>query len=506
MATVYSSVSNHWRAYLTYSTTETDDAVTITAKGGFGSYNYGFDISGVDCTLSCTGQTSKSASGSVYTAYGATTNVQLASTSWTISKGSSAKSVTVSSKVVNDSGFMNATLTASTTISIPAKSSFKITFNANGGTGAPSSVSFTEGSSVTIPTATPYKSGYTFIGWSTSSSATSPDFYAGETITGLASNISLYAVYQIEYGAPTIKSLSAERCNSSGSFAAMGYYARVSFDWTAEAGVSSIRIAYGSSYSTVSVTSGQTSNSVSKVVGGSFSTSSSYTITVTVTDLNGKTASASCPLGTGVYAWSVLSGGSGLAVGKNADTSGFDCGFNNAYFYNVDVSGDLDVDGDMSVGGSFSPSSVSTGDLSADGVIHLADDGTSSDGVNVGGSYAATRITGSNVSLNAPDGYFYLKTSDGNVWINSKKGQFCQSGYVDVTPSAANTPTGKSITFPYAFKSAPKVALGLRSTVPGASYVSGVAVSNESTTGCTIYVTRNNTTSTRVHWIAAGAL
>lgn len=506
MATVYSSVSNHWRAYLTYTTTETDDTMTITAKGGFGSYNYGFDISGVDCTLSCTGQTSKSASGSVYTAYGATTNVQLASTSWTITKGTSAKSVTLSSKVVNDSGFMNATLTATTTISVPAKSKFKITFNANGGTGAPSSITYGEGESVTIPTATCYKAGYKFLGWSTSSSATSPDFYAGETITGLATNLSLYAVYRVDYGAPTIKNLSAERCNSSGTFAAMGTYAKVAFDWTAEGGVSSIRIDYGSSYVNVSATSGSTSGSVSRVVGGSFSTSSSYTITVTITDLEGKTAEVSCPLGTGVYAWSVLSGGSGLAVGKNAENDGFDCGFNNAYFYNIDASNDLDVGGDADISGSLSSGSLSTGNLSADGVIHLADDGDQVNGVNVGGSYAATRITGTNISVNAPDGYFYLKTSDGYVWINSKKGQFCQSGYVDITPSAANTPTGKSITFPYAFKSAPKVALGLRSTVPGANYVSGVAVSNESTTGCTIYVTRNNTTSTRVHWIAAGAL
>lgn len=504
MATVYSSVvQSTWRAYLTYTVTDNGDSVTITAKGGFGSYNWGFALTGVDCTLSCTGQTSKSASGSVTTSTGATANVQLASTSWTIAKGTTAKSVTVKSYVNNDSGYKSGTATASTTVTIPAKAGYTVTYNANGGSGAPTSQTVAEGASFTVSTQTPYRSGYTFAGWATSSSATSADFSAGETVTGITANVTLYAVWKVAYGAPTIKSLSAERCNSGGTFAALGTYARVTFDWTCEASVSSIRISWSSTSTTVSASG--TYGSAYKVIGGSFSTSSSYTITVTVTDSEGNTASASCPLGTGVYAWSVLSGGSGLAVGKNAERSGFDCGFNNAYFYNIDASGDLNVDGDMSVGGSFSPSSVSTGDLTADGVIHLADDGEQTNGVNVGSTSAATRITGSNISVNAPSGYFYLKTSDGYAWINSKKGQFCQSGYVDVTPSAANTPTSKTITFPYAFTSAPKVALGLRATVPG-TQVTGVSLGSESTTGCTIYVTRTNTTSTRVHWVATGPL
>lgn len=502
MATVTSGTTNHWRSYLTYTTKDNGDSVTITASGGFESVSWGFQLTGIDATLSCTGQTSKSASGSVSTSTGATTKVQLASTSWTIAKGSTAKSVTVACKVVNDSGYMEATLTASTTVTIPAKAGFTVTYNANGGSGAPASGTAYADTYYYISQQTPYRSGYEFLGWASSATSTTPQ-YSPKMAVMFTSNVTLYAVWKVAYGAPTIKSLSAERCNSSGTFAAMGTYAKVAFDWTCEASVSSIRISWSSTSTTVSASG--TSGSASKVIGGSFSTDSSYTITVTVTDSEGNTASASCPLGTGVYAWSVLKGGSGFAVGKNATRSGFDCGFNNAYFYNVDVSGDLSVDGDMSVGGSFSPDSVSTGDLTADGVIHLADDGTSSDGVNVGGSSAATRITGSNVSVNAPNGAFYLNTSDGYVHLNNKAAYCVQMGYVDVTPSAANTPTSKTITFPYAFTSAPKVALGLRATVPG-TQVTGVSVASESTTGCTIYVTRTNTTSTRVHWIAAGPM
>lgn len=370
MATVYSStVQSCWRAYLTYTVTDNGDSVTIAAKGGFGSYNWGFALTGVDCTLSCTGQTSKSASGSVNTSTGATTNVQLASTSWTIAKGSTAKSVTVKSYVNNDSGYKGGTATASTTVTIPAKAGYTVTYNANGGSGAPTSQTVAEGSSFTVSTQTPYKAGYTFQGWATSASATSADFDAGETVTGVSANITLYAVWKVAYGAPTIKSLSAERCNSSGTFAALGTYARVTFDWTCEASVSSIRISWSSTSATVSASG--TSGSAYKVIGGSFNTSSSYTITVTVTDSEGNTASSSCPLGTGVYAWSVLKGGSGFAVGKSADRSGFDCGFNQAYFVNIVASGT--ISGDFTVDGLYYPTTLYSNSSGSYSTIGLSD-------------------------------------------------------------------------------------------------------------------------------------
>lgn len=74
-------------------------------------------------------------------------------------------------------------------------------------------------------------------------------------------------------------------------------------------------------------------------------------------------------------------------------------------------------------------------------------------------------------------------------------------GSTTITPSAANTPTKKSITFSPAFKSTPNVVVTAQTTVPG-TVVTGVGVSNISTTGCDIYVTRTNTTSTVVQWIA----
>jgi collagen triple helix repeat protein len=77
-----------------------------------------------------------------------------------------------------------------------------------------------------------------------------------------------------------------------------------------------------------------------------------------------------------------------------------------------------------------------------------------------------------------------------------------QSGKVTITP-VANTPTSANVTFSPAFAVAPIVTCAAVSAVPG-TQVTGVAVSNITTTGCVIYVTRTNTNSTDVNWIALG--
>lgn len=74
-------------------------------------------------------------------------------------------------------------------------------------------------------------------------------------------------------------------------------------------------------------------------------------------------------------------------------------------------------------------------------------------------------------------------------------------GKVSITPSAANTPTGKAITFNTSFSSTPVVVTSADSSVPGTT-VLGTGASGKSKTGCTVYVTRKNTTNTNIEWIA----
>ena len=71
-----------------------------------------------------------------------------------------------------------------------------ITYNANGGSGSvPSTQYKLADSNFIIPSGTPARSGYTFLGWSTSSSATSATYTAGSTAS-VSSNTVMYAVWE----------------------------------------------------------------------------------------------------------------------------------------------------------------------------------------------------------------------------------------------------------------------------------------------------------------------
>ena len=80
------------------------------------------------------------------------------------------------------------------TISVPAKDSYTVSYNANGGSGAPSNQTKWYGENLTLSSTKPTKSGYKFVGWSTSSTATSASYSAGGTYAG-NSALTLYAVW-----------------------------------------------------------------------------------------------------------------------------------------------------------------------------------------------------------------------------------------------------------------------------------------------------------------------
>ena len=92
-----------------------------------------------------------------------------------------------------------------------AANSYSIVYDANGGSGAPASqenISFDE--EVKISETKPTREGYTFLGWSTDSTAMKPEYESGQTVQGLVSDtngkVTLYAVwalntYTIKYDA-----------------------------------------------------------------------------------------------------------------------------------------------------------------------------------------------------------------------------------------------------------------------------------------------------------------
>ena len=75
---------------------------------------------------------------------------------------------------------------------------YKITYNANGGTNAPAqqSYQYAPSGSINLTSNKPTKTGYTFLGWSTSSTATTPTYTSGQQWNkNNANNYTLYAVW-----------------------------------------------------------------------------------------------------------------------------------------------------------------------------------------------------------------------------------------------------------------------------------------------------------------------
>lgn len=82
-------------------------------------------------------------------------------------------------------------------ITIPAKPSYTISYNLNGASGTISSQTKWYGETLTLSATKPTRTGYTFLGWSTSSTATSATYAAGGSYT-TNSAATLYAVWKAD--------------------------------------------------------------------------------------------------------------------------------------------------------------------------------------------------------------------------------------------------------------------------------------------------------------------
>lgn len=209
----FGTASAQFRAHLNYSVSSSSTTTTVTWKLYLqGRHNYGYPF-----TAALSGAASKSLSGSLSSNPGSTwTTIKSASGTTSFARGTSAATKTFTIKATGPkagsySGTQTVTKTAS--VSVPALASYTVSYNANGGSGAPASQTKYYGKSLTLSSTKPTRTGYTFLGWSTSSTATSATYAAEESYTA-NSGATLYAVwraitYQITYnanggtGAPT---------------------------------------------------------------------------------------------------------------------------------------------------------------------------------------------------------------------------------------------------------------------------------------------------------------
>ena len=77
-----------------------------------------------------------------------------------------------------------------------SENTYTVTYNANGGSGAPSAQTKTHNQTLSLSTVKPTRTGYTFLGWSKSSGASTASYQPGASFTDNA-NTTLYAIWRI---------------------------------------------------------------------------------------------------------------------------------------------------------------------------------------------------------------------------------------------------------------------------------------------------------------------
>lgn len=206
---------------------------------------------------------------------------------------------------------------------------YTVSYNANGGTGAPASQTKTYGKTLTLSSTKPTRSGYTFVGWGTSSLALNAKYQAGGSYTANES-ATLYAVWTVAYFEPKIELYTVTRCNSEGTADDSGTYAIVKAKWSCSMSVTSITVSWDVGSSSITATG--TSGTISSIINGPFDVIKSYSLSLTITDGAGS-ATKTRTLPSQLYTIDFLNGGKGVSFGKSAEKEGIDIGMD-AYLRN----------------------------------------------------------------------------------------------------------------------------------------------------------------------------
>ena len=397
------SKSTGWKCTHTAAiTAQTDTAVSIKVTCYWQNLGWTYNINNVTAWVYCGGKSYKvKDAGSVNATSSTSGSYSMGSYTFTIDKTTATQNMTCYAKITSNSSYVSGTKTSSSTsISVSPKTSYAVTYNANGGSGAPGAQTKWYGTNLVLSSAVPVKTGHSFVRWNTNTSnsgtaynpgatysvnaaltlyaiwspntytvtynanggsgapsnqtktygvnltlsstiptrtdynflgwSTSPDgavvYAVGANYTN-NSNITLYAIWELAYVKPRINNFDASRCDSTGASDDSGTYINVTFDWATDKAVSSIVIEWKtqleSVWTTYNVTASGTSGSINQVVGdGALSNEVSYIVRAYVSDSGGPTYSPQILIGTPTYPIDILDQALGIAFGKAAELLG----------------------------------------------------------------------------------------------------------------------------------------------------------------------------------------
>lgn len=220
---------------------------------------------------------------------------------------------------------------------------YAVKYNANGGSGAPAEQVKTYGIALKMSTVRPTRTDYNFLGWATSSTATTAAKQPGDSYT-TNSAITFYAVWA---PIPKVASLTAVRCDSSGTAKDDGTYAKVTAKWTCTKSATA-KLHKG----TAEVTSGKsgtwsgTGGTATAIVllssDSSVATASKYTFKFTVT-CGAQSTMRSAVVSRATFTMDFKAGGNGVGILSAAPSSGLAVGAAAEFASMVKTGGDVKV-------------------------------------------------------------------------------------------------------------------------------------------------------------------
>ena len=290
------------------------------------AFDWGGWNSGASYTIYCNGQSSSgNASFSISSGGGSWVWGHIASHTFRITMPTSGKSLPISFSAGINTGVNPSYIDAYGSDTLSARTwQWTVSYNANGGTGAPSSQTKTIGVDLKLSTTKPTKKDYNFLGWGTSTESTTIEYEAGANYTNNAA-ITLYAIWELAYVPPRITDVHIDRCDSNGVLADDGRYVKIEFKWASDYPFENYTVFYkkhnsdddwtgiiGDVYSPEPIYSG----SVAKKFDELFA-EFEYDIKLSVTDTNGysEIIRRLPPMS---FIIDILKGGKGIAFGRPA--------------------------------------------------------------------------------------------------------------------------------------------------------------------------------------------
>lgn len=252
----------------------------------------------------------------------------------TISRTHSSQTVTGYVRIefgsVNYGGVVLSTRNGEESVTIGAKPSYVVSYDANGGNGAPMSQTKWFNESLTLSATVPTRAGYNFLGWATNATATTPSYQPSSSYTGNGA-LSLFAVWELATVAPRIASMQTYHSEGEGTPSDTGNQltVRATLTCAQESGEyvdTPFAIYIGNSDTpvitgTVAAEDSGEPNNVFKYFGTAYDYDVTYTATLVAT--YGQTsASASARAAARFYTLDFKAGGDGIGIGQRATSAG----------------------------------------------------------------------------------------------------------------------------------------------------------------------------------------